>query len=54
MSQNDYNDYLIYIEEHKKRKATEAAKLWGILMQKLGNRSEVDLKKIINFIDTSL
>ena len=46
--------YIEYIEEYKKPNVSEAAKLWGILIQKLENRSEADLKKIINFIDTSL
>ena len=48
------HDYIEYIEEYKKPNVSEAAKLWGILIQKLENRSETDLKKIINFIDTSL
>ena len=49
-----WHDYIEYIEEYKKPNVSEAAKLWGILIQKLENRSEADLKKIINFIDTSL
>jgi len=48
------HDYIEYIEEYKKSNVPEAAKLWRILMRKLENSSESDLKKIINFIDTSL